>query len=113
MYIYNTDMSTPRHQLETTSLQLRQLLLTLGPWLEGTLVATTRRCGKRTCRCHRGAGHPVLYVTWKENGQTVSLYVPRAREDEVRAWVDNYRKLKALIRQVSVVQRQLVRLRGE
>jgi hypothetical protein len=50
-------------------------------------------------------------VTWKENGKTVSLYVPKGLETEVRAWVDNYRRLKEIVREVSNIQRQIVRLR--
>ena len=86
-------------------------ILTLDPWMEGTLVATTRRCGKKNCACHKGPKHPVAYVTWKENGKTVSLYVPKGLETEVRTWVENYKRLKEIIREVSNIQREIVRLR--
>jgi hypothetical protein len=55
----------------------------------------------------------VLYVTWKEQGKTVSLYIPRKLENDVRKWVQNYRKLKNLTREVSDIQKQIIRLRED
>ena len=78
------------------------------------MVATARRCGKKGCACQRGgAKHPVLYVTGKEKGKTVSLYVPRAMEAEVRTWAANYRKLKALLKEIDGVSKAILRLREE
>ena len=86
----------------------------LHPWIEGSLVSTSRFCGKKNCACHHGGiKHPVLYVTWKEKGKTVSLYIPRKLENDVRRWVQNYRKLKELTREVSDIQKQIVRLRED
>ena len=88
--------------------------MTLNPWIEGSIVSTSRFCGKKNCACHHGGPkHPVLYVTWKEKGKTVSLYIPRKIENDVRRWVQNYRKLKELTREVSDIQKQIVRLRED
>jgi hypothetical protein len=77
-------------------------------------VVTARRCGKKGCACmHQGPKHPVMYLTSKEGGKTVSLYIPRRLELEVRTWVENYRMVKELIRKISNVQKEIVRLRGE
>jgi len=107
-------MNRERRSLEKKREQPLQRILTLAPWMEGTLVTTTRRCGKKNCACHHeGPKHSVAYVTWKENGKTVSLYVPKGLETEVKTWVDNYRRLKEIAREVSNIQRQIVRLREE
>ena len=99
-------------QLQAKRLSLLRQIQNLGPWIEGTLVATTRKCGKDNCACHRqGPKHPVLFVTWKEAGKTVSLYIPRHLEAEVKQWTENYKRLKVLIRQISEVQKQMVRRR--
>jgi hypothetical protein len=101
-----------RLQLQIKRQTLLRQLQNLGPWIEGTLVATTRKCGKEGCACHHnGPQHPVLFITWKEAGKTISLYIPRQLESTVKEWTQNYKKLKALIRQVSDVQKQIVRLR--
>jgi hypothetical protein len=62
---------------------------------------------------HQGPKHPVMYLTSKRQGKTVSVYVPRGLEAEVRTWVENYRKAKELIRTISDVQKEIIRLRGE
>ena len=105
-------MKRLRSQLQSKRLSLIRQIQNLGPWIEGTLVTTARKCGKDNCACHRqGPKHPVLFVTWKEAGKTVSLYIPRQLEAEVKQWTENYKRLKELIRQISEVQRQIVRLR--
>ncbi len=84
----------------------------LTPWIEGTVVNTTRICGKKNCACHGGGSqHPVMYMTWKESGKTISLYVPKGLEAEVSKWALNYKKLKEMIREISNIQKDIVRLR--
>lgn len=101
-----------REQLESRRKELMQEIENTGLWIEGTLVATERRCGKNNCACHRdGPKHPVLFITWKEAGKTVSLYVPRKLESEVKVWAENYKRLKELIWHISEVQKEIVRLR--
>ena len=105
-------MKLLRPQLQAKRLSLLRQIQNLDPWIEGTLVTTARKCGKDNCACHRqGPKHPVLFVTWKEAGKTVALYIPRRLEAEVRQWTANYKRLKELIRQMSEVQKQIVRLR--
>ena len=112
VYLYYTDMSPLRSQLHRKRLSLSRQIPNLDPWIEGTLVTTSRKCGKENCACHhQGPKHPVSYVTWKEAGKTVSLYIPRQLEPEAKQWTENYKKLKALIRQISEVQKQIIRLR--
>ena len=107
-------MSSLKRTLTAKQLKSIQKIATLHPWIEGSLVSTSRYCGKKNCACHHGgAKHPVLYVTWKENGKTVSLYIPRKLENDVRRWVQNYRNLKQLTREVSDIQKQIVRLRED
>ena len=105
-------MSTKREQLESHRRELMRQLSKLGPWIEGTLVCTARTCGKKNCACmNQGPKHPVMYLTGKHKGKTVSLYIPRKLEAEVRTWVENYRMAKELIRKISNVQKEIVRLR--
>ena len=105
-------MKTTKRALEVKKDKLTAKIAELGTWIEGTIVTTTRICGKKNCVCNKGdSKHPVMYVTWKENGKTVSLYVPKKLEKEVKKWGANYKKLKALIRKVSDIHKDIVRLR--
>jgi hypothetical protein len=107
-------MKTTHRTLKAQKRRFVNKITSLDPWIEGTLVSTSRRCGKNNCACHKGgARHPVLFLTWKENGKTLSLYVPKRWEEDVRRWVENYKKLKGLIREVTLLQRQVIGLRED
>jgi hypothetical protein len=107
-------MKSLKQTLEAKRFKPLQKVNTLLPWIEGSLVSTSRFCGKKNCICHHeGPKHPVVYVTWKEKGKTISLYVPRRMEKEVIRWVQNYKKLKDLIREISEIQKQIIRLRED
>lgn len=107
-------MNTTKQKMKAKGDKLILRIAKLSPWMEGTIVTTTRICGKKNCACHRGGSkHPVMYVTWKENGKTVSLYVPRKLETKVKSWGANYKKLKELIREISNIQKEIVRLRED
>jgi len=84
-------------------------LAQLGPVLQGSLVSIRVRCGHPRCRCARGQPHRSYLLTTKVRGKTQSLYIPRDRLPEVRLWVQNYRRAKQLLQQISRASRQLLR----
>jgi Family of unknown function (DUF6788) len=78
----------------------------IGPFIEGSLTITTKRCGRPTCRCAElGPLHETAVLTWKEAGTTRTLHVPRALREEVAAWVEESKRLKQLSHKMSVAQR--------
>jgi hypothetical protein len=82
----------------------------IGPFLEGSLTITTRRCGKPTCRCvEAGPIHEAALLTWKEQGRTRTLHVPLTLREEVAAWVDEGKRLKQLIHEMSAAQRAFLK----
>lgn len=81
-------------------------LRTIGPFLEGSLTISTKRCGRPTCRCATvGPIHETALLTWKEQQKTCTLYIPIAWREEVAAWVGDCQRLKELIRTMSAAQR--------
>ena len=81
-------------------------LRTIGPFLEGSLTIATKRCGRPTCRCvEAGPIHEAAVLTWKEEGTTRTLHVPRALRDEVAAWVAEGKRLKELSHEMTLAQR--------
>ena len=75
-------------------------LASLGLALPGTLIQRHTRCGKPTCHCH--ADPPTLhgpYWQWtrKTGGKTITRLVPDEQLDNYRQWLDNHRRLRALI----------------
>ena len=72
----------------------------IGLALPGTLIERHVRCGKPGCRCH--ADPPVLhgpYWQWtrKTGGKTITRLVPDEQLDDYRQWLDNDRRLRALV----------------
>lgn len=62
-----------------------------GPFLEGSLCSVKRP----------GCRQPGWQLTFKQKGKTRTVYVPMDLVPEVKAWTQNYRRLKKLIREVS------------
>ena len=76
-------------------------LLANEPLLRGTLVLRLRSCGKSYCRCQRGQKHPALYLYTRSGGRQIGTYIPKALHQTVRQAVDNGRRVRRLLDQVS------------
>ena len=86
--------------------RILQRLRTLGPFLEGSLTVSTKRCGRPTCRwATEGPVHETALLTWKEDGTTRTLHVPIALRAAVAAWVAEAKRLKQLSHAMAVAQR--------
>jgi Family of unknown function (DUF6788) len=79
------------------------------PLLVASLVSFQRRCGKPGCHCAEGAKHHGSQLTYKVRGKTHTVYVPVDLREEVRAWIDEHRRLKGLIQEISQLTLALVR----
>jgi hypothetical protein len=79
------------------------------PVLAASLVAVGRRCGKPGCHCASGEGHPGHQLTYKVRGKTHTVYVPVDFTEEVRGWIDEHRRLKRLLQEISQLALALVR----
>lgn len=58
---------------------IRQLLKVTQTMVQGGLSETSRRCGTPSCICHRDPSRlhgPHLYLTYRVDGKSRSLYVP-------------------------------------
>jgi hypothetical protein len=96
----------PRPRTSPTGRRRLARLRSIGPFLEGSLTLTTKRCGRPTCRCvAAGPLHETTLLTWKEQGTTRTLHVPIALREEVAVWVEEGKRLKQLIHAISAAQR--------
>jgi hypothetical protein len=79
------------------------------PFLQASLTITYKRCGNPRCRCAtHGPIHEVALLTWKENSKTRTLYVPTKYREEVAKWVEEGKRLKQLMFQMSQAQREFL-----
>jgi len=73
-----------------------------GPMLAATLAQVQKRCGQPSCSCHHGGPlHQAHHLTFRDEGKTRTVYVPQDLLEEVRSWVQEHRRLKALQREVN------------
>ncbi len=80
----------------------------------GSLALRHNRCGKPGCRCH--ADPPQLhgpYWQWtaKIAGKTVNRRLTQAQAELYTEWIDNDRRLNALIRQMREIAEKATELR--
>jgi hypothetical protein len=67
---------------------VRALLAATKSMVQGGLSETFRGCGKSTCPCHDDPAYrhgPHLYLTYRDNGASRSLYVPPEQADIARS----------------------------
>lgn len=80
--------------------------------MRGSFLERQVRCGKPTCRCANGPGHPILYVTVTfPGGRTQQVTVPRHLARTVQLWTSNYLRWWEAIEEVSAINRRLLQLR--
>ncbi len=100
----DTTRSIPRSKMTPQERQLRSQLAQLVSQrglMRGSLLVRRRVCGKEGCKCTRGQLHESLYLALSEGGRTRQLYVPRAFEARVRQWVENHRRARRLMEEIS------------
>ncbi len=79
------------------------------PFLQGSLSITKKRCGNPNCRCAKeGPVHETALLTWKENKITKTMHIPISLRKEVKKWVEEGKRLKELIQQMSKTQREFL-----
>ena len=105
-------MRVPSHPTQIRRMLDRRLkqLTPAGPVLAASLAQVNKRCGQPSCACHHGGPlHPAHHLTLKEGGKTRTVYVPQDLLDEVRTWVAEHQRLKALLQEVSQLTLALVK----
>lgn len=80
--------------------------------VRGSLFERLIKCGKASCRCAQGKGHPTTYLSVSfKGGKTVQITVPKKLVSRVRKWVENYSEFWSALEQISEINRQLLRKR--
>jgi hypothetical protein len=105
-------MRLPTHPtLIRRMLQARLKKLTsTTPVLAATLSSYSHRCGRAACRCHHGGPlHTGQHLTFKDQGKTRSVYVPKELLPEVRSWIAQHQHLKQLLKEIHQLSVALVR----
>jgi hypothetical protein len=100
------DSASPTRGQQDRAAAIAAELASLGLALPGTLIQRHVRCGHASCRCH--ADPPILhgpYWQWtrKVAGKTVTRLIPDDQADDYRQWIDNDRRLRALVAELEAL----------
>jgi len=79
------------------------------PVLGGSLVRIAKHCGRPGCHCQTGTKHVGWYLTRPVKGKTQTTYVPQEMLQEVQGWIQEHRRLKRLVAEISELNRALIR----
>lgn len=80
------------------------------PLLAASLSSVRRVCGQPSCQCHCGGEkHLAHQLTYKVGGKTHTVYVPVDFTEEVRSWIQEHRRVKRLLREITQLSLELVR----
>ena len=90
---------------------LRRLQIIPPDALPGSLSQTSRRCGKPSCRCADGEGHPVWSLTFMADGKRRVEHIPHDWVEEIRPLVEQGREFKEAVAEVFAANAQLLALR--
>lgn len=98
-------METPQHPtlIRRMSESRMHQLQARSPVLGASLVVIAKHCGRAGCHCQRGEKHRGYCLTYKEKGKTHTVYVPVDIIKEVKQWIEEHRRLKRLMQELSLL----------
>lgn len=103
-------MRVPRHPTLISRFRDARLkqLIPVCPPLAASLIRIARRCGHPRCHCVSGERHMGWYLTLKQRSKTRTVYVPNDLKDEVAQWVQEHRRLKRLLQEITQLNLALI-----
>jgi len=109
MYINGLNEKTTKALRQRQKALIRRLP-PLKAILRGSLVERYKRCGKPGCKCANGPGHgPKYYLTVSFPKRPPEMeYVPEGFQEKVKQYLQNYRKAKEILEELSSINRELL-----
>jgi hypothetical protein len=78
--------------------RLREAMAELWPVAKGSLSEVRKPCVRPDCRaCASGEKHPVWLFSFRQAGRRRCMYVPRGLVPQLRAAIENGRRVEALM----------------
>jgi hypothetical protein len=77
--------------------------------LAATLSQVRKRCGQPSCHCYHGEPHLAWHLSYKAKGKTRTVYVPHDLLDDVRSWIAEPKRIKALLDEIHQLTVALVK----
>jgi len=81
------------------------------PFISGSFIRTSRKCGNPNCQCANGGPkHPCCMLSSKVKGKTKGIYIPVAIADEVESWVREHQRIKKILKEIDGMNEQIIRM---
>ncbi len=77
-------------------------------FLPGSLSYSTVTCGKPTCHCATGEGHPHYTLTFMSDGERRVVHIPEAHVEHVRERVEAGKRFQHAVREVLTANAELM-----
>lgn len=78
--------------------------------LGGSLVLSRRRCGKPSCRCVDGDGHPLWTLTYCVDGKKHVDNIPKDVAEELMPLIEDGRAYRSAVNDLRAINAQLLKL---
>lgn len=88
--------------------RLLEVFLAAAPLVRGSVYELRRRCGRPTCRCARGALHPVMVLSVSEQGRTRLRTIPAEHLARLRVLTQRYQRFRRARSRLVRVQRAML-----
>ena len=102
------------NELKQKQKLLKKQMVNIGPVIEGSIAQNGWHCKNKNCKCNtKGELHRSTILCWSENRKSYAKHIPKAVHQDVREWVENRKKLKALMKEIAAIQREIFYLLRE
>jgi hypothetical protein len=83
-----------------------------GPFIMATPTYVKVCCGNPDCKCAKKKEdrHEKLHLSWTDAQGDGVMYVPVDLREEVLGWVENYWKVKDLMKEMTDISRQMIKI---
>lgn len=77
--------------------------------IRGSLVKTTKKCGRKGCHCEKGEKHPHVYLSVSGKDGNTIVYVAKEQEAAFRQGISSYRKACELLEKISRLNIEIIK----
>ena len=80
---------------------------------KGSVIEYKRYCGKKNCKCYKEKRmHTSAFLSYKEGSKSRLIPIKSHQKKEVTQWVNNNKKIKQLINEMTEINTQILRENG-
>jgi len=83
---------------------IKERIQNIGPVIEGSIARNGWHCKNKNCKCStKGELNRSTILCRRADGKSYARHIPKAIHQDVRQWIENRKKLKALIKEMATL----------